>query len=577
MFKRKDLISTMLALILFTPVPASSAMSQARLYTIQIASASSEAEAKEIVGKLSTEAVAAYYLKAEIPGIGTRFRVRIGRYSNQAEARSDAEQFRKRGLISNYFLTKYEPYPGLEQGLGEPAPSQPAPPARSAEEKPVEKSIEKPASERPITEARPADEKRAPVEAGPAGRADNPSDVHLDLAVKALSNSSKTIEASISIAAAQSSGQTAAASGAGAGDKPLAEPPGELSGIEPGWKVADLSIRSDRNLHSIFFVDSMTGWVAGEGGSVFRTTDGGRSFKPLLIGSNATITSIFFVDWNTGWVLGEASGGENSEGANAGDTILFSTVDGGRTWVRKPLPEVSCLFFVDARIGWAAGRNGTLLKTINGGADWKPVENIQTLIGLPVESTSYNFGFNSIHFADKSHGWVSGNFYGRARNNVGGVFATSDGGETWKRIPITLQAQHSSGRFIQGAIQRVSLSDPMHGTVTGEMIDGEDRLLFVLHTSDGGVTWEQFHTPARAQQQAGFISDSVGWRVVSAPREGSADAVIYDSILMHTDNGGLSWKNIFLSKGRRIRSLAPGWAAGDRGLVLRFEPRSKAN
>ncbi|MEP7342763.1 MAG: YCF48-related protein, partial [Acidobacteriota bacterium] len=54
----------------------------------------------------------------------------------------------------------------------------------------------------------------------------------------------------------------------------------------------------------------------------------------------------------------------------------------------------------------------------------------------------------------------------------------------------------------------------------------------------------------------------------------------YDTTLMRTDNGGMSWQNDFTAKGSRVRSvffLSPnkGWAVGDRGMILRYEDKSK--
>src|SRR5262249_14794801 len=150
------------------------------------------------------------------------------------------------------------------------------------------------------------------------------------------------------------------------------------------------------------------------------------------------------------------------------------------------------LHFIDSKNGWAVGKNATILKTSDGGNEWKKVDSMETLIGMQVESTSYNYGFRDIQFVDPLHGWLIGNFYGRARNNIGGIFMTSDGGATWKRMPITIQTQFSSGRFTPGVFHSVKFTDLNTGSVTGEMNDGEARYFFVLHTHDGGKTWEQF-------------------------------------------------------------------------------------
>ncbi|MGH9833884.1 MAG: WD40/YVTN/BNR-like repeat-containing protein, partial [Blastocatellia bacterium] len=105
---------------------------------------------------------------------------------------------------------------------------------------------------------------------------------------------------------------------------------------------------------------------------------------------------------------------------------------------------------------------------------------------------------------------------------------------------------------------------------------------FALHTSNGGKTWDQFRTPSRATHSTQFLDPANGWTAAFAPREGGAEAVVYDTTLMRTDNGGKSWRNDFIARGRRIRGvffLSPtkGWAVGDRGMILCYEEKSKAN
>lgn len=546
--------------------------SQTRQYTIQIASTSTEAEAEIIIEKLKSEGLDAYWVKAEIESRGIRYRVRTGRFSNQIEARREAERQLRRGLIKDYFLTVYEPV---------------------KTEKPLIVEKNKPAVLDPVDSGKVVDSTDKPPEPVSTPLKNEPvimnriETAHLDRVVHALTSTSKAIEASINIAAAspakpsQSSDKDPADQHAIA-DPMMADSVGELSIANPNWKVINGTLKTDKNLRSIFFVDAMTGWVAGDSGTIFRTNDGGRTWRQLLSGSSASINFIFFSDWNYGWMLGEQIGRDGSGDGNEGETLLFMTTNGGKTWKFKPMPNVLSLCFTDHKNGWATGKNGTLLRTTDGGEEWKSLENIQNLVGLPVESTSYTFGFNDIQFIDAEHGWATGNFYGRARNNIGGLFVTSDAGETWKKVTLNLQTLTSSARFTPGQIHSVRFTDLKTGTVTGEMNDGEGRYFFVLHTNDGGATWEQFRSPSRATHQTRFLDLSNGWTAAFAQREGSADAVIYDTSLMRTDNGGISWHNDFLAKGRKIRSLYflstyRGWAAGDRGLILKYEARSKMN
>lgn len=513
------------------------ATGQARNYSIQVAAIENRNEAEAMVEALNAKGLESYLVVAEIAGLGTRYRIRIGRYKSQAEARTMAAGYKKSGLIDEFFIAAYEP------------PSEQTTRKRRAVttgEKVIEKA---PAETR-------APEKEAAVkEPDPKPAAE----------VKAAQPEPPVVEE------ARDEMVETAPRIAG---PPMADALTDLKLENSNWKP--YRTLSEHNLRSIYFVDALTGWVAGDEGSVFRTTDGGMTWKPLISGTGADLNLIRFIDWNTGWMIGnpEKTGYETATADS--DKVLLLTSDGGRSWRQKRLPHVTSLYFIDARTGWAVGRNATVLRTTDGGEEWEPLNDLEKIIGLPVESTTYNYGFSDIYFLDAEHGWMTGNFYGRERNNIGGLYATTDGGRTWKRIPLTFQTQYSSGRFTPGLLHSVRFSDQQTGSVIGEMMDGEGRFFFALHTRDGGRTWQQFRTPTSATHCTQFIDLENGWTAAFAPREGSAEAVIYDTALMKTDNGGLSWQNEFLALGRRIRGiffLSPnrGWAVGDRGIILKYE------
>src|SRR5262249_40530896 len=85
------------------------AQAQSRVFTIQVESAPSEAEAKSSVAKLQANGVEAYWVKAEVPGKGTRYRIRIGKYKNQAEAKVKADQLLGGRVIKEFIITLYDP------------------------------------------------------------------------------------------------------------------------------------------------------------------------------------------------------------------------------------------------------------------------------------------------------------------------------------------------------------------------------------------------------------------------------------------------------------------------------------
>lgn len=120
--------------------------------------------------------------------------------------------------------------------------------------------------------------------------------------------------------------------------------------------------------YSIYFINSMTGWVCGEDltvshySTISKTTDGGYTWDTQSFGASEYIQDLAFTDGNTGWAVGGTIGGS---GGNQHTTILH-TSDGGANWQMQNPPSISTLLgvnFVDINNGWAVGADGTVLST----------------------------------------------------------------------------------------------------------------------------------------------------------------------------------------------------------------------
>ncbi|MBU0691429.1 hypothetical protein KKC97_14315 [bacterium] len=79
--------------------------------------------------------------------------------------------------------------------------------------------------------------------------------------------------------------------------------------------------------------------------------------------------------------------------------LLAITAFAGEWEWQNPLPQGNSLYdveFVTDEIGWAAGLHGTLLRTSDGGETWERI---------PMEA---NWDFWAVAFADSLHGWIAG-------------------------------------------------------------------------------------------------------------------------------------------------------------------------
>jgi photosystem II stability/assembly factor-like uncharacterized protein len=606
---------------------------------VQVAAVLTQADAEAEVRNLRAKGLDAYWVRAQVPGKGTRYRVRVGRFSNEAEARQLVEQACAKGAIRQFVIAQGDALPprpsfctaamsAARQQTAAPvkpptatktvtktapqAAPQPQPATTTEPIAPKKDEMRKAAAPKvasggaPVTTfTPPAIRPGAPATVTPVTPKPTPQ-IAADPVARPRPHVTGPGVSAPPHAAAPSN--TSNASGAPAPVKPVASPatadacrmqPG-LNGTakdcrpvtpnaeafsnakvtNPNWAVVQGGGATDKNLRAVHFVDRLTGWAAGDGGMIYRTDDGGKNWAELpgavVPNGVVDVSRVQFADTQTGWMLGEMRGRDGGEA----QTVLLSTTDGGQIWQQQTMPGLLSFHFVSAKLGWAAGRGGGVFKTTDGGLRWKRLESIERLVAQPAESSAFNFGFSDVNFIDAEHGWAVGNFYGRARTHIGGLFVTTDGGETWRRMPIVIQAQNNATRFTRGLLHAVKFTDVNHGTVTGEMEDGEETFVFTLRTRDGGQTWEQARVPSRSIQGTQFVDAARGWAAAPAERAGSADKAVYDTVLLKTANGGQTWEPDYVARGSRVRGVffispTQGWAVGDGGLILRYEAKQE--
>ena len=185
-------------------------------------------------------------------------------------------------------------------------------------------------------------------------------------------------------------------------------------------------------LSAVSFSDAVHGWAAGSTG-ILATTDGGVHWRLQHAVPRAYhLSGLAFGDARHGWAVGGAGDGLIKPG------FIMATSDGGAHWslqlagTRDSLNDIS---FVNARQGWAAGSQGLLYRTADGGTTWTPVPMDRAL------------EFGAVCFADAEHGWMvvhphwdlgaaaagdTGAEWSLLRQLV--LLATSDGGQTWTAV-----------------------------------------------------------------------------------------------------------------------------------------------
>ncbi len=205
--------------------------------------------------------------------------------------------------------------------------------------------------------------------------------------------------------------------------------------------------------------------------------------------------------------------------------------------------DLVAVYFTSAERGFAAGDNGFLSQTTNGGKSWTK------------QSIGTTEDINEIYFRNEDNGYV-----------VAGkkMFATGDGGRNWRELKIyePKDFRNAAPEFLS-----VRFADKKRGFIVGSLLnkDGEVVDSLVMRTDNGGETWARIIVPSKLELfHLDFVNSSRGWIVGDK------------GLILATQDGGVNW---FAQNSRTDKTLYnvdfrdsdEGYAVGGKGVILRTE------
>jgi photosystem II stability/assembly factor-like uncharacterized protein/predicted neuraminidase len=210
-------------------------------------------------------------------------------------------------------------------------------------------------------------------------------------------------------------------------------------------------------LLDVAFADAEVGWVVGNDGAIFKTVNGGASFRRQTRVVRDRLHDLVVLDRNTAIIVGDNRGIVRKEGS------LLRTENGGETWsiVRQGAVPLAGVAFADELVGIAVGTS-QLLRTEDGGVTWKTPPL--------VECSLADYRLEGVAFADSSTVWAVG--------DAGLVLRSLDAGERWERIDLG----------IRQPLRAIAIREDGPGAIVGH--DG----LFLI-TTDAGATWQLLPKP----------------------------------------------------------------------------------
>jgi photosystem II stability/assembly factor-like uncharacterized protein len=264
----------------------------------------------------------------------------------------------------------------------------------------------------------------------------------------------------------------------------------------------------------------------GEFDTILRTSDGGatwfqQSWAPANPGERSTLSDVKFIDPLNGWAVGQNEGTDSS-GDGFTKALILHTSDGGTNWSPQNWSPAAAngmgtyllgVSFVDAKNGWAVGNAADGNGTTGRGLILHTSDGGSNWTEQNSETIRYRL--RAVTFVDIRNGWTVGALRNDTGPNVkqGLILHTPDGGVTWN--------QQTSGT--PNDLGAVTFVDAMNGWTVGD--EGT-----ILHTGNGGTTWSLQNSGVTHElPDATFLDLIKGWAVSS------------DGTILNTVDGGASW------------------------------------
>ena len=319
-------------------------------------------------------------------------------------------------------------------------------------------------------------------------------------------------------------------------DNPFGEPPAPAAGVY-AWAVGEAGavlVTADGGASwtrrsfflpqrgvDVAFPTQTRGWLITDAGTVLSSVDGGATWT-VREQARLQMNAVAATDADHAWVVG----GTVDAAGEPGVSVVLSSDDGGETWKRRPFGAalLADIDFADDRHGWLVALD-RVWSTKDGGRTWR----LRRRLGMTV--------LTSVTSSDRRHAFVAG--WGTL-DGAPFLLVTRDGGVTWSRRPIDLEAPAPGG--LQSQQIACAGADVLWVTCKAG----------IMATSDAGRTWELQKPPA---------GEPLG---IAAADAEHVLATTYGQPILSSSDGGATWrasgKDGFLEQG--LVSIAAVKATG---------------
>ncbi len=263
------------------------------------------------------------------------------------------------------------------------------------------------------------------------------------------------------------------------------------------WTAGNTPAPVSYDWSMIYGLNSTTAWacfynaVAGAGGGIWRTTDGGATWAQQGLGTIYNASSfpdvVHFWNDSVGFTMGDPNPATSFE--------IYTTIDSGNTWTRTPAMNIPAPltgeygivahYNVIGDTVWFDTNKGRVYRSVDRGLNWTV-----SATGLVVPAN----GAIDICFTDNLNGIAR--LY-TATTGISTSYSTVDGGDTWTSFtPL--------GNLLGSDLKRVP---GVAGMMVSTGADATNGFTGSSYSVDGGVNW--LDIDLGTQRSALGIADSL--------------------------------------------------------------------
>ncbi len=228
------------------------------------------------------------------------------------------------------------------------------------------------------------------------------------------------------------------------------------------WTInADLG---SEYFEKIQFINEKAGFVCGDYGYVYKTTDGGKNWQEISPTIKNRITENF---------RGDSTKNQEPDGSFAAYyDMYFKNSQQGFVWG----------FVYNPAKGFRNSYQRLIFETKDGGSSWQPIKETeyeQLKSSYYKEAPKQKKHYSGTYYLNENLLWKA-----ESNNRVQHISRSVDGGKSWQSSKLTDQ---DLGRFIVRSIVFINENE---GYVLAGTLGKEPLKALVFHSLDGGLSWK---------------------------------------------------------------------------------------